>query len=236
MRSCEDFEKLLPAYVAGVADSADVAEIGEHIGDCEPCMNDFQRVVKELGTLKSWRDPVPPEGLSARVLEKLASEEERRRREALGEETSWGEPVQRSLSWAVMGALGVVMLATLVTAQSGAKYDQQRRACAENLRQLGQFAVKEGKFSASLERGLRSDPLKEPAHSLRECPLADPLKPKEWSNYKLDLRGPLYLAGDDRGNHGFVDANMLLSDGSVITVTPSQAGLWELLDTYSRGR
>jgi hypothetical protein len=213
-----------------------VAEIGEHIGDCEPCMNDFQRVVKDLGTLKAWRDPVPPEGLSARVLEQLASAEERRRREALGEETSWGEPVQRGLTWVVLGTLGVVMLATLVTAQSGARYDQQRRACAENLRQIGQAAAADGQLRAPLERGLRSNLRKPLAKPLLECPLAEPLKTGEWSNYKLDLRGPTYLAGDDRRNHGFVDANLLLSDGSVVTVTPAQAGLWELLDTYSHGR
>ncbi len=248
MRSCEDFEKLLPAYVAGIADPADVAEIGEHLGDCEPCMNDFQRVVKDLGTLKAWRDPVPPEGLSARVLEQLVSEEERRRREALGEETSWGEPVQRGLTLAVMGALGVVMLATLVTAQSSARHEQQRRHCADNLRRIGEVATVQGRFTAPLEsKALRIELQRSYAESL-VCPVAGTLpdqvdgadapdsRSPAWSSYRMNLRGPKYLAGDERANHRWIDANILLDDGSVITVTPAQGGLWELLDPHSPGR
>ena len=250
MRSCEEFEKLLPAYVAGVADPADVAEIGEHLGDCEPCMNDFQRVVKDLGTLKAWRDPVPPEGLSARVLEQLVSEEERRRREALGEETSWGEPVQNGLTWAVMGVLGVVMLATLVTAQSGARHEQYRRMCAENLRQIGEVATAQGRFVAPLEsKALKEELQRSHADANRlVCPVAGKLpehdegpSPAEkrsatWSSYRMNLKGPRYLAGDERANHLWIDANILMDDGSVITVTPAQGGLWDLLDPHSPGR
>lgn len=248
MRTCEDFEKLLPAYVAGIADPADVAEIGEHIGDCEPCMNDFQRVVKDLGTLKSWRDPVPPEGLSARVLEQLVSEEERRRREALGEETSWGEPVQNALTWVVLGAMGVVMLATLVTAQSAARVEQQRRACAENLRQIGELAVARKRFVAPLADAQFKEELVKSHANLLVCPVAGSLPELDedspstdrrslpWSSYRMNLRGPRYLAGDVRANHRWIDANMLMDDGSVITVTPGQGQLWELLDPYSTGR
>jgi hypothetical protein len=248
VRSCEDFEKLLPAYVAGIADPTDVAEIGEHLGDCEPCMNDFQRVVKDLGTLKSWREPVPPEGLSARILEQLVSEEERKRREALGEETSWGEPVQRALTWAVLGALGVVMLATLVTAQSGSRHEARRRACADNLKRIGEIAVERKRFIAPLGDKALKDVLIASHADLLLCPVAGALpeyaddslpaekRPPIWSSYRMNLRGPRYLAGDERANHRWIDGNILMNDGSVITVTPAQGGLWELLDPYSPGR
>lgn len=248
MNTCEDFEKLLPAYVAGVADPADVAEIGEHLGDCTPCMNDFQRVVKDLGALKAWRDPVAPEGLAGRVLERLVSAEEQRRREALGEETSWGEPIQRALTWVVMGALGVVMLATLVTAQSAARYESNRRACAENLRGIGQVAVEQKRLVAPLGDAKFKELLQKDHSDLLICPIAgklpaaydeDPPHPgltPPWSSYRMNLQGPTYLAGDVRANHRWLDANILLNDGSVITVTPGQAGLWELLDPFSPGR
>ncbi|MCE9582420.1 MAG: zf-HC2 domain-containing protein [Planctomycetes bacterium] len=261
MRSCEDFEKLLPAYVAGVADPVDMADIGEHLAECSPCMNDFQRVVRDLGTLKSWRDAIPPEGLAAGVLEKLASTEDQRRREALGEETSWGEPIQRALTWVMLGAVGLVVLATLVTAQSAVQYESQRRVCADNLRLIGEAAISEGEFQGPLEPRLRKL-RKSLDRSIRECPLGPPLvdetpvtlpngeqvsppkKAELFSNYSLALRGPHYLAGDDRRNHSSdpghqtmgPDANILLSDGSVISVTPAQSVLWELLDPYSPGR
>ncbi len=248
MNTCEDFEKLLPAYVAGVADPADVAEIGEHIGDCAPCMNDFQRVVKDLGALKAWRDPVAPEGLASRVLERLVSAEENRRREALGEETSWGEPVQQALTWVVLGALGLVMLATLVTAQSAARYESKRRACADNLREIGVVAAAEKRLYAPLGDLKLKDLLEKSHRDALVCPIAgglpkaseeDPPReglPPPWSSYRMNLHGPTYLAGDVRSNHRWLDANILLNDGSVITVTPNQAELWDLLDPFSPGR
>ncbi len=52
----------------------------------------------------------------------------------------------------------------------------------------------------------------------------------------MNLHGPTYLAGDVRSNHRWLDANILLNDGSVITVTPNQAELWDLLDPFSPGR
>ena len=236
MRSCEEFERLLPAYVAGVADQADVADIGEHLAECSPCMNDFQRVVKDLGALKAWRDPVVPEGLSARVLERLVASEDLRRREALGEETAWGAPLQRGLTWAVLSVLTLVVLATMVTAQTAARHDSKRRACANNLHNMA-AAIPGDQFLPPLKSRLEALHLRKALdEETRTCPLGDRIAPGQFSNYLLELHGPRFLAGDDPRNHGYSDANVLLNDGTVITITPAQAGLWELLDPYSPGR
>lgn len=240
MRSCEDFERLLPAYVAGVAEPADVAEIGEHIADCSPCMNDFQRVVKELATLKSWRDPQPPEGLAARVLERLVTAEADRKREALGEETSWGEPMQRGLTWAVLGLACVIVLACLITASAGISYEDKRRSCASNLNHLGQLAAAKNRLAAPMDTFMeqnRSELEEKNKHAL-VCPVAGKLPeaagrtPDEqpWHSYMTHLPGPKYLAGDYRENHKYSDANILMSDGRVIMVTPAQATLWDQLN------
>lgn len=246
MRTCEDFEKLLPAYVAGVADPADVAEIGEHLGDCQPCMEDFQRIVRDLGVLKSWREPVAPEGLPARILERLADAEERRKSEVRGAEIAVDEPFQSTLTVVVLSLVAVVLFATLVTAQTAARRQEARRACADNLRRIALQAVIHKSFSAPLDRREFRERLIRSHKDLLVCPVAGALPPDAtgahgtplapWTSYRMNLHGPTYLAGDERANHGWVDANLLMNDGTVITVTPAQAGLWQLLDPYSPGR
>ncbi|MCC6737908.1 MAG: zf-HC2 domain-containing protein [Planctomycetia bacterium] len=247
MRTCEDFEKLLPAYVAGVADPADVAEIGEHIGDCQPCMEDFQRIVRDLGVLKSWREPVAPDGLASRVLERLADAEERRKSEVRGAEIAVDEPFQNTFTVVVLSLIAVVMFATLVTAQTAARREEARRACAENLRQIGVVAVAEPvkRFAAPLETSAFREELLRAHRELLVCPVAGSLPPAvegargplaPWTSYRLNLPGPTWLACDRAENHGGTDANLLMNDGTVITVTPAQAGLWQLLDPYSPGR
>lgn len=246
MRTCEDFEKLLPAYVAGVADPADVAEIGEHLGDCQPCMEDFQRVVRDLGVLKSWREPVAPEGLPSRVLERLADVEERRKSEVRGAEIAVDEPFQNTLTVVVLSLVAVVMFATLVTAQTAARREEARRACADNLRAIHAVAVAREWAVPPLDRREFREVLTRSHQDLLVCPVAGSLPPDAagahgtplapWTSYRLNLQGPTYLAGDERANHGWTDANLLMNDGTVITVTPAQAGLWQLLDPYSPGR
>jgi hypothetical protein len=235
VRSCEDFERLLPAYVAGVAAPDDVADIGEHIAECAPCMNDLQRVIRDLGSLKLWREPGVPDGLAARILERLAGEEERRRREAIGEGAALAEPVHRLLAFGALLMTALVVGALLITAYAGSRYQEKVRTCAENLRQMGIAVRAEHELKAPLGPALESlrKPLDE-KHFI--CPVkGEPASGKKHS-YLLELRGPRYLAGDWRENHGYRDANILMSDGSVVLVTERQASIWQLLDPQSKGR
>lgn len=231
MRSCEDFEALLPAYVAGIVNPGDAQEIGEHISECSPCLNDYQHVVRDLGTLKLWRESSLPEGLSARVLERIVamSEEESRREPADADEGGWGEPVQRALTVSGLTLVIVVVAAMLVTASRYARHYDALKLCQENLRAMGVAASAAGELRAPLEPRLKAlpKPLKPEAFI---CPVAGAPPEGFQTSYLLDLPGPRYLAGDRRSNHGEREANILVSDGSVILVTPSQPVLWGVLD------
>lgn len=237
MRSCEDFEALLPAYVAGIVNPGDAQEIGEHIAECSPCLNDYQGVVRDLGSLKFWRESSLPEGLSARILERIVaiSEEEARREPAAAEEGGWGEPVQRALTVTGLTLVIVVVAAMLVTASRYARHYDALKACQENLRTIGIAASAAGELRAPLEPRLKAlpKPLNPEAFL---CPVAGAPPPGRETSYRLDLPGPRYLAGDWRTNHGEREANILMSDGSVILVTPSQPSLWEVLDPLGPAR
>ncbi|NUN50824.1 MAG: zf-HC2 domain-containing protein [Candidatus Brocadiae bacterium] len=235
MRSCEDYEPLLPAYVAGVAEPADVAEIGEHIAECESCTGDLQAVVQDLGLLRAWREPSLPEGLAARILEKIVQVQEARRQVVNSEQIAWGAPLERVLGLAAIFGFAVIVLSVLFTGFAVSRFESRRRGCMDNLRQIGASAAVEGELKPKL--GLRLGKLRKPIEEDRFiCPLAPPLLPDQTSHYRLDLAGPLYLGGDWRENHGWRDAHILMADGSVIRVTPGQPGLWNLLDPYHPGR
>jgi len=235
MRTCEDFEGLLPAYVAGIAGPADAQEIGEHLGECEPCMNDFQQVVKDLGALKLWKEAALPEGLGAGILERIVDLAPGPERSTEPPEESWGQPLYGALRAAGLAAVVLVVGTLLLTSYAGTRYWRDQEMCAENLRRIGVAATSGGAMQIPLAEAMKELP-KPLEKETFLCPVAGEFPPGHDSSYRLELPGPLYVAGDWRSNHRHHDANILLSDGSVIRVTPSQPTFWNLLDPLGPGR
>jgi anti-sigma factor RsiW len=233
MKTDDDFESLRPAYVAGVAGPADAEEIGERLTEDGELMTSFQRVVKVLGALKLWKDPFAPEGLNRRILERVAeiSAPTRAKRE---DALSWGEPMTRAMAAVALAATGLAVLSILVTSRASVFQHDRQRACVENLRRVGIAAESAGELRAPVQQHVRRIARAiEPSTWI--CPVAGELPPDRDSSY-LDLPGPHALAGDRQRNHRWRDANILMADGTVVTVTPAQKQLWDLLDPSGPGQ